>query len=155
MLLNPSKLGGVYDGELRNDVAIDVLTVAEIVQAVTDEIWSELNNLPSDSSNREPAISSLRRNLQTEHLSRLIELSLEEDGGSPAGRAIQSLVRMQLVEILAEIKDADTGDLDAYTRAHLVDAEMKIDKALNAQFTIGGDSGGGGAIDFSMLFGNN
>jgi hypothetical protein len=30
---------------------------------------------------------------------------------------------------------------------------MKIEKALDAQFTIGGDSGGGGAIDFSFLFG--
>jgi hypothetical protein len=30
---------------------------------------------------------------------------------------------------------------------------MKIEKALNAQFTIGGDSGGGGTLDFSLFFG--
>ena len=151
MLLNPSTLGGLYDGEFRNDADIDVLTVAEVIQAVTDEVWSELRDMPSKSTNRKSAISSLRRNLQSEHLARLIELSLEEDAGTPASRTIQSLVRMQLKDIQKQIKEAKAND--AYARAHLADADMKIKKALNAQFTIGSDSGGGGAIDFSMLFG--
>ncbi|MBT5409716.1 MAG: hypothetical protein HOK75_05575, partial [Phycisphaerae bacterium] len=151
MLLNPSKLGNVYDGELRNDSEIDVLTVAEIIQAVTDEVWSELGDLPSSSTIRKPAISSLRRNLQSEHLARLVELSLEEDAASPAGRTIQSLVRLQLQEILAELQDAQAND--AYTRAHIMDAKIKIQKALNAQFTIGGSAAGGGGIDFSSMFG--
>ncbi len=153
MLLNPSKLGGVYDGELRNDVDVDVLTVAEIVQAVTDEVWSELRSMPKNSTNRSPAISSLRRNLQTEHLARLIELSLEEDAGSPAGRTIQSLVRMQLQDILSEIQDVNRKKLDSYTRAHLLDAEMKIGKAMNAQYIIGGGSDGGGAMGRGPRFG--
>jgi hypothetical protein len=151
MLLNPSKLGNVYDGELRNDSEIDVLTVAEIIQAVTDEVWSELGDMPSSSTIRKPAISSLRRNLQSEHLARLVELSLEEDAGSPAGRTIQSLVRLQLQEILAELQDAQASD--AYTRAHIMDSKIKIQKALNAQFTIGGSAAGGGGIDFSSMFG--
>ena len=151
MLLNPSTLGHLYDGEFRNDPSVDVLTVAEVIQSVTDEVWSELGNLDSDSTNRQPAISSLRRNLQSEHLARLIELSLEEDAGTPASRTIQSLVRMQLIEIQKQIQIENAND--AYTRAHLADTEMKIQKALNAQFTIGGDSGGGGGIDFMSLFG--
>lgn len=151
MVMNPSKLSGVYDGELRNDVDVDVLTVAEIIQAVTDEVWSELDDLPKNSTNRKPAISSLRRNLQSEHLARLIELSLEEDAGTPASRAIQSLVRMQLVEILASIESAKARD--AYTRAHLSDASMRIEKALNAQYTIGNDGGGGGSFNIMSLFG--
>ena len=151
MLLNPSTLGHLYDGEFRNDPDVDVLTVAEVIQAVSDEVWSELSDLPSNSTNRQPAISSLRRNLQSEHLARLIELSLEEDAGSPAGRTIQSLVRMQLKDIQNQLKNVKSND--AYTRAHLADAEMKIKKALNAQFTIVGDSGGGGRVDFSSLFG--
>jgi hypothetical protein len=151
MLMNPSTLGGLYDAEFRNDIDVDVLTMAEVIQAVTDEVWSELGGLPSDSTNRNPAISSLRRNLQSEHLARLIELSLEEDAGTPASRTIQSLVRMQLKEIQKQIKNAKA--IDAYTLAHLADTEMKIQKALNAQFTIGGDSGGGGGFDFMSLFG--
>ena len=127
------------------------MTVAEIIQEVTDEVWSELGDMPNNSSNRKPAISSLRRNLQSEHLARLIELSLEEDAGTPASRTIQSLVRLQLVDILAAIESASAND--AYTRAHLVDSAMKIEKALNAQFTIGDESGGGGRIDFSSMFG--
>ncbi|HIB51122.1 MAG TPA: DUF5117 domain-containing protein [Phycisphaerales bacterium] len=151
MLLNPIKLGNLYDGEFRNDPDIDVLTLAEVIQSVTDEVWSELGDLPKNSTNRRPAISSLRRNLQSEHLARLIELSLEEDSGTPAGRTIQSLVRMQLKDILKLIDKAKAKD--AYTRAHLSDASMKIEKALNAQFTISSDSGGGGRIDFSSFFG--
>ncbi len=154
MLMNPSTLGGLYDAEFRNAPEVNVLTVAEVIQAVTDEVWAELGDVPSDSTNRNPAISSLRRNLQSEHLARLIELSLEEDAGTPASRTIQSLVRMQLVDILAAIQTANANQADAYTRAHLSDASMKIEKALNAQFTIGGDGGGGGVFDFSMLFGN-
>ena len=153
MLMNPSTLGGLYDAEFRNDSDIDVLTMAEVIQEVTDEVWSELGDMPSNSTNRNPAISSLRRNLQSEHLARLIELSLEEDAGTPASRTIQSLVRMQLIDILAEIKLAQGNASDAYTRAHLSDASMKIEKALNAQFTIGGDSGGGGMFDLMFLFG--
>ena len=150
MLLNPGTLGGVYDGELRNDPSIDVLTMAEVIQAVTDEVWSELENLPSSSTNRQPAISNLRRNLQVEHLSRLIELSLEEDAGSPASRAMQSLVRMQLEDIGTAIDGANASD--AYTRAHLADASKRIEKALNAQFTIG-SSGGSMTFDIMSIFG--
>jgi len=150
MLMNPSTLGGLYDAEFRNDSSIDVLTMAEVIQAVTDEVWSELGDMPSDSTNRNPAVSSLRRNLQSEHLARLIELSLEEDAGTPASRTIQSLVRMQLVDILAEIQSTNASD--AYTRAHLSDASMKIEKALNAHYAIGGDSGGG-TFDIMSLFG--
>jgi hypothetical protein len=153
MLMNPSTLGGLYDAEFRNDIDVDVLTMAEVIQAVTDEVWSELGNMPNDSTNRNPAISSLRRNLQSEHLARLIELSLEEDAGSPASRTIQSLVRMQLVDILQAISSPTAIETDAYTRAHLYDASKRIEKALNAQFTIGGDNGGGGGLDFSFLFG--
>jgi len=159
MMLNPSTLGDLYDGEFRNDSSIDVLTMAEVIQAVTDEVWSELSDMPSNSTLRKPAISSLRRNLQSEHLARLIELSLEEDAGTPASRTIQSLVRLQLHDILASIQGANPNaigspsSMDVYTRAHLIDASMKIEKVLNAQFTIGGDSGGGGGFDFFMLFG--
>ena len=151
MLMNPSKLGNIYDGEFRNDPDIDVLTVVEVIQAITDEVWSELNDLPSGSTNRKPAISSLRRNLQSEHLARLIELSLEEDSGSPASRTIQSLVRMQLKDILKQLKKAKAKD--TYTQAHLADASMKIEKALDAQFAIGSSSSGGGRFDFNSLFG--
>jgi hypothetical protein len=58
---------------------------------------------------------------------------------------------MQLQDIQKQLKNAEAKD--AYTRAHLADASMKIKKALNAQFTIGGGGGGGGDLDFSMFFG--
>jgi hypothetical protein len=80
----------------------------------------------------------------------LIELSLEEDAGSPASRTMQSLVRMQLRDILDAIEGAKSSD--AYTRAHLADASVKIEKALEAQFTIGSSGGLGGLFDFMLFF---
>lgn len=146
MLLNPVMLGRLYDGELRNEASIDVLTVAEVVKAVADEVWSELENMPRNSTNRMPAISSLRRNLQNEHLSKLIELSLEQDSGSPANRTLQSLIRLQLSELQESISSATASD--AYTQAHLADAKERIQKALEAQFVI--DFGGGDAPSINM-----
>ena len=151
MLLNPVTLGRVYDGEFRNESSVDVLTMAEVVQSVTDEVWSELDNLPRKTSNRNPAISSLRRNLQNEHLSKLIELSLEQDSGSPAARTLQSLVRMQLSEIKDAINSAIASD--TYTRAHLADASTRIQKALDAQFAVG--SAPAPAVSFRGRFGED
>ncbi len=76
----------------------------------------------------------MRRNLQNEHLSKLIELSLEQDSGSPAARTLQSLVRLQLNEIKDAIDIASASD--TYTRAHLADASTRIQKALDAQFAV-------------------
>jgi hypothetical protein len=56
---------------------------------------------------------------------------------------------MQLHDIHASIQGANpnaigtTSSMDAYTRAHLSDASMKIEKALDAQYAIGSDNGGG------------
>ena len=58
---------------------------------------------------------------------------------------------MQLKDILKQLKKAKAKD--TYTQAHLADASMKIEKALDAQFAIGSSSSGGGRFDFNSLFG--
>jgi hypothetical protein len=63
---------------------------------------------------------------------------------------MQSLVRMQLEDIGTAIDGANASD--AYTRAHLADASKRIEKALNAQFTIG-SSGGSMTFDIMSFFG--
>jgi hypothetical protein len=83
---------------------------------------------------RAPAISSLRRNLQHEHLQRMIDLSLQK-GTSASTRSIALLARATL-ESLGKAIDGCLGDeLDAYTRSHLSDARARIEKALDASYT--------------------
>ncbi len=151
MLLNPGTLARVHDAEYRIPAGDDAFTMAELIRAVTDESWSELSSLDRRSTARQPAISSLRRNLQVEHLGRLVELSLMEDSMSPAHRTMQSLCRAELREIAGRIDDAGTARLDPYSAAHLIDARDRITKALDAQYTIGSSDGGGGLPSFLFL----
>jgi hypothetical protein len=85
-------------------------------------------------------ISSLRRNLQREHLELLIDLSKSDYMGTAAYKPIANLV----VEKLRQIKEnkidriLETAslneNLDPYTRAHLKDAGIQIKKALEAHY---------------------
>ena len=58
----------------------------QVLAVVEKEIWSELEKADGKSTDREPMISSLRRNLQREYVERLIDLSmpgsLGENGGN-------------------------------------------------------------------------
>ncbi len=81
-------------------------------------------------------ISSLRRNLQREHLERLIDLTLANGPGTAASKPISNLALMEL----RETRDAINGVLekmdtkiDPYSRAHLSEAVAMIDRALDAQ----------------------
>ena len=98
-------------------------------------------------------ISSLRRNLQREHLERLIDLSLKE-GNSPASKTISLLARQTLQDLAVSIDGALGSGPDAYTRAHLSDAHTRIHKALDASYTYNAQQGGGGA-PFIIRFGKD
>ncbi len=152
LLLNPGTLGDVYDGEFRIPADQDAFSMAELMAAVSDEVWSELADPSASGTIRSPAISNLRRNLQVEHLGRLIELSLEQSTRSPARRTMQSLSRQQLRDIAGRIDAVSINGLDPYTAAHLAEASQRIDKALNADFAYGGGGGGGLSI-IDLLFG--
>jgi hypothetical protein len=81
-------------------------------------------------------VSSLRRNLQREHLDRLIDLTLPNGGTGAAQKPISNLAQMQLRELkdkVTKVLDARNGSADAYTRAHLLEAVDLIDRALDAQ----------------------
>ena len=76
-VLNPTTLRRVYDNEFRIPADQDALTLPEVLDTVTGAIWGELGApLEAATSVRKPAISSLRRNLQREHVNRLIDLSM-------------------------------------------------------------------------------
>ncbi len=152
MVMNPTTLRRIYDNELRLPASVDTLTLPELLDRVRKAVWSELAQecLPKRTA-REPMISSLRRNLQREHLDRLLDLMLKKQQTSAAYKPISTLAMMQLRDLKAQLDHslATCSDkMDEYTRAHLTESQQRISRALEAQFTYNADSGsqGGGMI---------
>lgn len=137
-LMNPTTLRRVYDNEFRVPADQDAITLPELLTAVQKEIWSELSaEANGQYSDRQPMISSLRRNLQQEHMERLIDLMLPGTGNSAANKAITNLSVLQLKELMASIDkllEKSDAALDTYSRAHLVESSQRIDKALDAEY---------------------
>jgi hypothetical protein len=100
-------------------------------------------------SNREPTISSLRRNLQREYMERLIDLSLGQGSGA-SGKVISNLATAKLRELQGKIDKANSTKLDTYSQAHLAECKLRITKALDAQYNYNGGGGGGGFPGFYM-----
>jgi hypothetical protein len=150
-LMNPTTLKRVYDNEFRTPADQDSFTLPELLNTVTASVWSELDvKAEGEYSPRKPLISSLRRNLQREHLERLIDLTLPGNAQGAAGRTISTLAGEQLRQIVKKIEAAQAASADkhdAYTTAHLSQAKDRITKALDADYILnpsrGGSSGGG------------
>ncbi|MEE9393912.1 MAG: zinc-dependent metalloprotease [Planctomycetota bacterium] len=140
MILNPTTLRRVLDNESLTDNE-DALTLAEMMSKVSHSIWSDLKAGDSDKTYtaRKPCISSIRRNLQSEHIKRLIDLSYPKGNVNSAHKQIATLARMHLRRIGAGVTGMlpkGTTGLDDYSRAHLEDVQARITKALEAQFTL-------------------
>lgn len=156
-LMNPTTLKRVYDNEFRIPADQDMFTLAELMNTVTNAIWSEVDNRPSKNfSARQPMVASLRRNLQREHLERLIDLASPGGIDGAASKPISNLALAKLREIRAKIKPILDGDLkrmDDYTSSHLQEAALRIDKVLDAQYIYNTDKMGNGGGFPMILFG--
>lgn len=149
MLMNPTVLRRVYDNEFLVPRDQDALTLPEMMETISSAIWTEVDKSPERTpSNREPLISSLRRNLQREHVERLIDLTLE-GGSSASTKTIVTLATAELRKIQDKITKAlekGNGRLDTYTVAHLSECKQRIGKALEAQYIY--NAGGIGGFGF-------
>lgn len=139
MLMNPTRLGRVLDNEMRTPQGEDALTVPEIFEKVRDKVWASLdpkfgNGGPHEFNARNPMISSLQRNLQREHLDRLIDLATGANWPNASANTVTTLARLELREIDRMIADALGTDVDPYSKAHLVDARERIGRALEAAY---------------------
>ncbi len=157
MIMNPTVLKRVYDNEFRVPADQDMLTLPELMNSVTGAIWTEIESAPASTyTNRKPYISSLRRNLQREHLDRLIDLSMPGTVRGAAGKPISNLATAKLRDIRDRIKritDTDAaGRVDDYSKAHLAEAGLRIDKVLDASFIYNANKIGGGGTP-SFFFG--
>ncbi|HMF13902.1 MAG TPA: zinc-dependent metalloprotease, partial [Gemmataceae bacterium] len=158
-LLDPSTLNRVQNTGLKAEKEEKPLQMAEIFRSLTDGIWNDPANGPSQDGKRSVASSVIRRNLQREHVRDLSNLVLgkrtgsgrsslfaDDDGFSPGfGGSIgvppdaRSLARMHLREVGKKIEAvlSDKGaSVDETTRAHLEECQERIAKALNASMQV-------------------
>jgi hypothetical protein len=156
LLMNPTTLRRVYDNEVRLPSDQDALTLPELLDSVGSSVWSELDEeCPDDRNDRQPMITSLRRNLQREHLLRLIDLVLEDATDTAAYKPISNLARMELrrlAERIGKSIERCGKKMDAYTLAHLTESQERVTRALDASYTYNAGSQSPGVM--IMRFGS-
>lgn len=126
-LYHPTTLSRVLDNELRFGPDEKPFLMADLFNGLDAAIWSELNG---DAAR----VSSLRRNLQREHLKHLIRLALRSVQPAPPEDAT-TLARASLDELQTRIRRVLGANriTDATSRAHLRETDARITSALQAQ----------------------
>ncbi len=104
----------------------ELLTLSQLYGTMQHAIWSEL------ASGRD--ITRMRRNLQREHLKRMVAMLLRPSGSNLADA--RSVQRDEAIELRASIRRAlaSSSSLSPETRAHLRECAATIDDALKANF---------------------
>jgi hypothetical protein len=144
----PGILSRIQNQELQAEPKSKPLKMEEIFTALTESIWSELNGGSS-------CYSTMRRNLQREHLHRLMAMvigtrrsSLEDQygyvvfvgnfGAVPADA--KNLARMHLTDLsgrIVKVLETRSGTLDDATRAHLIECKQRMSKTLDSSYMAG------------------
>jgi len=134
-ILAPSRLGMVYDNEYRVAQDEDALTMAEIFETLMEAVYSGIDETDGDWTNREPMISSMRRNLQAEMTDRLIGLST---GRVRMFRPVRTLALHHTRALYKQIEDIleNNASLDVYSNSHLEDMHQRLGKALDIVYTM-------------------
>jgi hypothetical protein len=137
-LLSPLTLERLHDTELQLPADQDALTTPELVDHLTKAIFSEVAAMPDgEYTNRKPAISSLRRNLQRNYLKRLANLAMGKTG---APQDCQTVAYSELASLEGRINNLlkSNTKLDTYSRAHLEESASRIHRVLDARFQLTG-----------------
>ncbi len=158
MLMNPSTMGRIYDNEFFVDEGDDALTIPEYMFAITDAIWTEVEAKPGKRyTARQPMVSSFRRNLQREHVERLIDLSGPDSISGAAAKPVSNIALHQLRRIrgsMGKWLNGSAGDrVDPYTLAHFEELDLRIAKVLDAMYIYNTNdiSSGGGMPSFFFM----
>jgi len=137
-LLSSTTLSRLRDSELKVPAEKDAFTAAELIEGLTAAIFAETEKVrDAKYTNRKPAISSLRRNLQRRYLEWLARLAM---GSVAAPEDCQTVAYVELESLEARIKEvlARKAQLDTYTRAHLEESAARIRKVLDARLELAG-----------------
>jgi hypothetical protein len=144
----------MHDAELKAAPEADVVTTAELIQKLTKGIFSEVESTKEgDYSNRKPAISSMRRNLQRSFLKDMSKLALGSSTITPED--CQTIAYAELANLQQRIKSLldnqpVASKLDSYSRAHLQESAARIAKVLDARMQLPSPGSGGGRISITL-----
>lgn len=136
-LLHNGRLARMIDNEVRMPNGAEAYTVAELFSTLTDAIWLEITPPRAPGS-----IDSFRRNLQRTHLQEMIDIlhDIRTPGTPPAPEDARSLARLELNDISDRLQRAlRSGSLDRTTRAHLMESQARIARALDASLMLSTD----------------
>jgi hypothetical protein len=128
----------IHDAELKIPADQDALTTAELLERVTNAVFAEVKATHDGSyTERKPAISSLRRNLQRSYLQTLSNLAMGRTGGPEDCKTIAYAKLGALREDIEKLL-ASNVKLDAYSSAHLRESSARIQKVLEAKLSLSG-----------------
>ncbi|MYM70008.1 DUF5117 domain-containing protein [Pseudoduganella sp. FT55W] len=99
-----------------------VLSLAELYGSVQNAVWSELKSGKD--------VSGMRRNLQREHLKRLVAALLRVSAGTPAD--VRSLQRENALQLQRELRTAIARPISREAKAHLSESAETLGQALKA-----------------------
>ena len=139
--LSAQVLSRLQDGELKAPATEDAYTLAEHLKTVIEGVFSELTATPAgDFNNRNPYISSFRRNVQRAALRQLSDIVRKTPTDSAFFLKLPEdarvLVRMHLTDLQGRIDAALAKadlKLDDYSKAHLVDSKIRIKQILESE----------------------
>lgn len=135
-VMSPLTLTRLHDSELKVATDADALTTAELLERLTKAVYSEVDSTKEgEFTNRKPAISSLRRNLQRSYLRRLSQIAL---GETSAPEDCATIAYAELGGLKTRIDSLVNGQvkLDSYSKAHLQETSARIAKVLDAKMLV-------------------
>jgi hypothetical protein len=142
-IFGTATMSRILNNEFKVGPAAHPLTLAEVFETVSTSVWTELSAGKS--------ITPLRRQLQRAYLDLMIDTALAQGAGTPADAKMLAWDRLRWLKgrIAASPKSAAR---DTYTRVHLAEAQMRINRALNASQTLSGAAPAAG-ISLRQLLG--
>ncbi|HZZ29424.1 MAG TPA: zinc-dependent metalloprotease [Pirellulales bacterium] len=146
-LLSSLTLDRLHDSELKIPADQEAFTAPDLLDGLTKAIFSELDTLQGgDFTNRKPAISSLRRNLQRQYLTRLSNLAMGNTS-SPADCQTVAFAELKALQDRMNKLLASNVKLDDYSRDHLTESSARIGKVLDAHLQLRMPGSGGGIFE--------
>lgn len=142
-IFSPAVMRRVLNNEFRRPDNGPVLTLAEIFRSVGYQVWSDIGS--------GKPVSPLRRQLQRAHLELMIGMVVQPAPGTPEDARM--LAWDQLRTLKTRLQSARTAAAsDPYTRVHVEESLMRIQRALDARQMIGGSAPGAPSL-LQMLLG--
>ncbi len=141
VVFSGSTIGRVVNNEFKASDPSKALKLTTLFGTIGSAVWSELDS--------GKAVNSVRRQLQRSHLETMVSMLVR----SGAPEDARMLAWDQLGTLKTKLTAAKTRNLDDYTRIHVAESLMRVNRALNASLTISGPSASGPSLLQQLLGG--